>query len=669
MEIEKTTRYKAFKKYQSLDNGVTWVVVDPDEYEYVAWEQNSIDCGYIPPITGDTGTTTDGCKTVAKYPNNFVCETPRSVIRSDTFSNKYFSTDDYFNFKAATKLDIGNCAIIIGKSAFKDWEKITSVVIPNSVARIGGGAFSGCSGLTSVSISDSVESIGYEAFRFCTSLSSITIPNSVTSIGSGAFSNCTSLTSASIGSGVTSVVDSAFESCESLTSITIPNSVTSIGSGAFSNCTSLTSIIIPNSVTSIGNNAFAGCISLTSVSISDSVTSIGSSAFDGCEALSAITIPNSVTSIGSGAFSNCTSLTSIIIPNSVTSIGVGTFDNCSYLTSVTIPNSITRICSFKNCTNLTSINFNGTTSQWCSMKKDYPWNDGVPATVVHCIDGDIDISCTTTGSTTEKCETILVYTDGATKEFSINGEITQNSIESDISNTTYVASVYIGTCATSIGLGAFYNFKNLKYVTIPNSIISIGVKAFMGCGRLSSINFNGTTSQWCSMTKGVEWNYGVPATVVHCTDGDIDIDCITGICETIVTYVDGTSKSYSITGALKGTYIDNRPNAKIVDIGTCVTSITDSSFDNWDNMEKITIPSSVKSFGNRVFAGLAKLTTITIPSSISSIGYSIFENSTLITEITYLGTKAQWNAIAKDLYWKANSYLKTIHCTDGDITL
>ncbi len=157
-------------------------------------------------------------------------------------------------------------------------------------------------GIYNVIISDGVTNIGKTAFCECTKLSSITIPNSVTSIGNGAFWECRVLSSISIPNSVTSIGNSAFNGCIGLSSITIPNGVTSIGASAFNFCESLINITIPDSVTSVGKGAFASCSNLSSLTIPASVTSIGSHAFDNCSSLSSITIPASVTSIGEGAF-------------------------------------------------------------------------------------------------------------------------------------------------------------------------------------------------------------------------------------------------------------------------------------------------------------------------------------------------------------------------------
>ena len=248
-----------------------------------------------------------------------------------------------------------------------------------------------------------VTSIGESAFDCCFSLTSIVIPDSVTSIGPTAFSSCSSLTSMVIPDSVTSIGEKAFEFCSSLISIVIPDGATSIGGRAFSGCSSLSSIVIPKSIKSISDDAFVGCSSLTSIVVVD-----GNTVYDSREKCNAIIetgtntlirgcqisiIPNGITSIGKNAFGICNTLISIIIPDGVTSIEAEAFRYCESLKSITIPASVENIggLAFNGCKSLTKITFQGTIAQWKKIELGDGWNNDIPATVVHCTDGDVEI--------------------------------------------------------------------------------------------------------------------------------------------------------------------------------------------------------------------------------------------------------------------------------------
>lgn len=176
--------------------------------------------------------------------------------------------------------------------------------------------------------------------------------------------------------------------------ILFDNVVTEIPQSAFREKTTLSSVIIPDSVTSIGQDAFGYCVSLSSIVIPLGVTSIEHYTFNGCESLSSITMPDTVASIGDYVFDGCLSLSSVTIGSGVTTIGDYAFLSCWHLSSITIPDSVTSIGEgvFFNCLSLSSITYNNTMAQWGQITKGTNWNYLVPATVVHCTDGDVPIN-------------------------------------------------------------------------------------------------------------------------------------------------------------------------------------------------------------------------------------------------------------------------------------
>lgn len=71
----------------------------------------------------------------------------------------------------------------VGKMAFYDCSKLSSVELPNTIVTIGEKAFWGSEDITSITIPNSVITIQAEAFGYCYGLSNVTIGNSVTTIG------------------------------------------------------------------------------------------------------------------------------------------------------------------------------------------------------------------------------------------------------------------------------------------------------------------------------------------------------------------------------------------------------------------------------------------------------------------------------------------------------
>ena len=369
-----------------------------------------------------------------------------------------------------------------------------------------------------------------------------------------------------VGYSVTSIGDYAFQDCTGLTSVTIPNSVTSIGEWAFSYCTGLTSVTIPNSVPSIGRNAFHGCTDMKSITIPNSVTRIGDEAFWGCTGLTSVTIGNSVTSIGDGAFAYCSGLTSVHISDIAAwcAISFGEYDanplfyahnlylNGELVTDLVIPNSVKSIGSraFEDCTGLTSVTIpNSVTSIGEDAFYDVP---------------NIVYSGYATGSPW-----------GAR---SINGYVDGYLVYSDNAKTNLLA-------CSSAATGD---------ITIPNSVTSIGERAFAYCFGLTSVHISDIAA-WCAISFGDD---------------------------------DANPLSYAHNLYLNGELVTD------LVIPNSVTSIGDYAFYYCTGLTSVTIPNSVTSIGDGAFSGCTSLTSVTIPNSVTSIGYEAFLSCSGLTSVT-----------------------------------
>ena len=74
-----------------------------------------------------------------------------------------------------------------------------------------------------------------------------------------------------------------------------------------------------------------------------------------------------------------------------------------------------------------------------------------------------------------------------------------------------------------IGPSAFEGCNYLTTVKLPKSLSSLHGGAFSQCSGLQNITFEGTMSQWETITSGF-WSSSMPATQITCSDGVIPIN-------------------------------------------------------------------------------------------------------------------------------------------------
>ncbi len=192
-----------------------------------------------------------------------------------------------------------------------------------------------------------------------------------------------------------------------------------------------------------------------------------------------------------------------------------------------------------------------------STLKDTPIHNYASAgdyVITLTINGEMGISGNNSGN---RCSAILRHS---------------KSIYGDSRNNAYfnaVKKIEIGNSVTSIGAYAFHNCCSLASINIPDSVTSIGDRAFSGCD-LASIT--------------------IP-------------DSVTSI---------GSNAFYDCNGLASITIADS------------VTSIGANAFQRCSALTRVIISNSVTSIGDSVFSYCNSLASINIPDSVTSIGASAF---------------------------------------------
>lgn len=368
----------------------------------------------------------------------------------------------------------------------------------------------------------------------------------------------------------TVIEDGAFAGCIWMKSVTIPESVTEIGQEAFSGCSGLTEIAIPNSVKKLGEYCFYDCSSLTSAVISEEITKIGDCTFYNCSNLRSVIMPVGIEGIGKYAFSNCSKLSGIILPEGMKSVDIWAFFNCGDLSSVVIPVSVTSIGdrAFQYCEKLSDVYYGGTEEQWNAIVKG-SFNETLDNAKIHFAKDSQDAFYSGTwGNLNWALNSdglLTIEGEGSIEDFPLNDE--SHAWRAHLEE---IVNVSITEGVTSIGMNAFLNCGKMGSITIPSSVTSIGDFAFTSCYSMNNI--------------------------------------------TIPDHV---------------TYIGNY------------------AFSSCGSLTRVSIPEGVQTISRATFYWCPNLKSITIPSTVTYIYENAFADCDSLSDVYYNGTVNEWNAITK----------------------
>ena len=454
--------------------------------------------------------------------------------------------------------------------------EVKDLVIPNTVTRITSYAFLGCSSFTSVTIPSSVTSIGYGAFGLCDNIQSVHISD----LAKWCEIN---------------FVDPYFDDWYGHGFSVLYSNPLRVAHHLYINGEEIKNLIIPNTVTKINDYAFEGASSITSV-----------------------TIPNSVKYLGDKSLS-CSGLTEINSKIQDVST-VDTWDE-SYGRTKDVFESVPKTtCVLKVPA--------GTAN---SYRQTAPWSDFT--NIVEVAD-ELDDEFIVNGIAYKKNDngnTVSVISNIVNNVNYPNLTVANIPASITVNGTTYAV--------TSIGNKAFYQCSGLTSVTIPNSVTSIGGVAFYGCSGLTRVNIS-DIAKWCNIDfETLDANPLFYAHNLYLNSEEVKSLSIPSSVTTIGnnTFF-GCSGLTSVTIGNSVTSIGDQAFAGCIGltsltIGDSVTSIGFGAFFGCSKLTSLIIGNSVTSIGFSAFYGCSKLASVTIPNSVTSIDECAFEGCSGLTEI------------------------------------
>lgn len=444
----------------------------------------------------------------------------------------------------------------------------------------------------------------------------------------------------------------AFFKNESLVTVKLPESITEVGEDIFGDCKTLRGVMLPEGVSRINKEAFYGCSILETINFPAKLTSVGDNAFRSCLSLELDNLPNSLlyvgreafcdvplkalkldrkVEMGAGAFSN-TPITEIEMTTPCDSIREGTFRDCPNLTKITIGEGLKYIgySAFSNSPvkeanlpstlrDISSYAFLGYSS-YCPFINDIqPENHirYIGKVAYLCVDRDLEEYTIKEGTVT-LADNLFESWQGTT--FHIPASVEQ--IGNKAFAYTQIKALPEMPGLKRIGGEAFYGCKNLKKLTIPETVEYIGGSAFYGCSNIWSLTYNAINAECESF---MEPNAPLEKIVI----GD---------------------KVRRLPGGLFG-----GKEFTEVTLPACLERIDEFAFYGCKNLTTINLSDSIRYIGDNAFYGCSSLKNIHWPLRLTTIGSRAFRQTALETislpeGVTSVGDGAFSDCPAKTVY-------------------
>ena len=236
-------------------------------------------------------------------------------------------------------------------------------------------------------------------------------------------------------------------------------------------------------MTEIGDYAFNGCGALASVSMPESLTKIGIYAFNACSALTTASIPEGVTEIGEHTFNMCTAIKSLELPSTLKTVGYRAFHHLHALKSVNIPEGTVLEEGAFRASGLEEVTVNG---------------GSVGAQAFY--------NCPNLKKVTVNCETVGNRAFASCNSLETVDLVGVKVIENNaFDKCSKLTTITIPESVVSLGVGLFSNAA-LKSAVVNAQCDTLPSNMFFNCGNLQSLELSDTITKIGSYAVARDYN-------------------------------------------------------------------------------------------------------------------------------------------------------------------
>lgn len=373
--------------------------------------------------------------------------------------------------------------------------------------------------------------------------------------------------------------------------VTIPDTVEVVGESAFENNQKVQFVVIPKSVKRLDAYVFWGCNNLEEVVLGKGLTAVDEYSFAGCTGLKQITIPENVQSIDAQAFAGCVNLTDIYIPATVTGIAEDAFLNCDNVTIHADEGSVAaqfaqKLAEQKSRDPLVTaapVQTPTAVSGPDTQATTEPVSTATPAPAATPVPGNVLGSTIIVGNHA----LVMVHPDEekvqqgytepeAGQETGEEQDITAETENGKVPEWMYYRNQSVGAVRIpegTIEIGRFaFSRSSLRTVTIPEGVTVIDYAAFYHCDNLDNVILPDTVN-----TVGAK---------AFAHTGWMD------------DFEENSMDDFLISGDILVAYKGNLPEVVIPD---GVRVIAEEAFRNHTELKKVHLPASVTNIGNDAF--------------------------------------------------------------------